>query len=85
MLEDPRYGVEGFKLLGGSKVTDAEFDDDTNLFLVGTKENLERARSILELYCLASSSKLNWNKTYGIWASRRDRLFTWEWRWGSNG
>lgn len=77
MFANPRYKVEGFTLPGGSTVIDASFADKTSLFLKGQKENLERARAVLETYCLASGSKLNWTKIYGIWTARRDITFDW--------
>jgi hypothetical protein len=76
MLDDNKWGVEGFSLLDTSKLTNLMFADDTSLFLRDIPENLERAMQILARYGEASGTKINWHKTIAIWASCRDR--TWD-------
>jgi hypothetical protein len=76
MLNDPQFGVEGLALLGGGKITDQTFADDTAL-LQGTRENMERAQKVLDIFCKASGAKVNWNKSCAIWAGKRDK----EWEW----
>ncbi len=78
MLDDPRFKVEGLALPGGGKITDQTFVDDTALYLQGTRENMERAQKVLDIFYKASGAKINWNKSSAIWASKRDR----EWEWG---
>jgi len=78
MLKDRRYGVKGFSLPDGSKVTDASYVEDTALYIEGTIENLNKAYEVLRVFCLGSGSKLNWDKTYAIWASKNKQDFSWE-------
>jgi len=78
MLDDPRFGVEGLTLLGGRKIRDQTFADDTALYLQGTHENMERTQRVLDIFCKASGTKVNWNKTAAIWASKREK----NWDWG---
>jgi len=78
MLDDRRFGVEGLTLLGGGKITDQTFADDTTLYLQGTHGNMERAQKVMDIFCKASGTKVNWNKFYAIWTNKRDR----DWEWG---
>jgi hypothetical protein len=78
MLDDRRFGVEGLTFPGGGKITDQTFADDTALYLQGTRDNMERAQKVLDVFCKASGAKINWNKTCAIWASKRDK----DWEWG---
>jgi hypothetical protein len=73
----PRFGVKGLTLRGGREIRDQTFADDTALYLQGTRENMERAQRVLDIFCKASEAKVNWNKTAAIWASKREK--TWEW------
>ena len=66
MLKDPEYGVTGLTLPDGSSTCSSQFADDTNLLLQGTVQNLDRTMVVLNLYCEASGSKLNWTKTRAI-------------------
>jgi len=59
MLDDPRFGVEGLALLGGERITDQTFADDTALYLQGTRGNMERAQKVLDIFCKASGAKIN--------------------------
>jgi len=77
MLEDPRYDVEGLNLPRGGRLRDQTFVDDTTLYLKGDQANLDKAQGILETFCRASGAKVNWNKSVTIWASRRERTWTW--------
>jgi len=77
MLQDPEYEVQGLRLPNGQYIWEMLFADDTALYLKGTQENLNKMMKVLELYCSASGSKVNWTKTYLIWASEKDRTWTW--------
>jgi len=59
MLEDQRYGVQGFTLPNGSEVTNVAYTDDMNLFLQGSRINLDKVRKVLPIFCLGSGSKIN--------------------------
>jgi len=59
MLDDHRFGVEGLALPRGGKITDQTFADDTALYLQGTRENMERAQKVLDIFCKASEAKIN--------------------------
>jgi len=78
MLDDPRFGVEGLTLPGGRKIRDQTFADDTAVYLQGTRENMERTQRVLDIFCKASGTKVNWNKIAAIWASKRVK----NWDWG---
>ncbi len=78
MLDDQHYRVKGLSLPRGDQIKDQTFADDTALYLQGSHANMERAQKVLSLFCKASSSKVNWNKTAAIWASKRRR----DWDWG---
>jgi len=55
-----KQGIKGLNLPESeSSVTDHEFADDTNLYLEGIVENLNRTKAALELFALASGSKIN--------------------------
>lgn len=59
MMHDPVYGVKGLQLLNRDSSIELLFADDTSLYLLGTKENLDRAMKVLDFYCAASGSKIN--------------------------
>ncbi len=80
MLDDPRFGVEGLTLLGGRKIRDQTFADDTALYFQGTRENMERTQKVLDIFCKAFGAKVNWKKTAAIWASKKER----DWEWGQD-
>jgi hypothetical protein len=78
MLEDQRFGVEGLSLPRRGRLLEQTLADDTTIYLQGSCVNLERTQKVLNLFCMASGAKVNWNKSVAIWASKRTR--TWEWR-----
>jgi len=69
---------EGLALPKGGKITDQTFADDTTLYLQGTRSNMERTQKVLDIFCKASGAKINWNKSFTIWASKRNK----DWEWG---
>jgi len=72
------HEVEGLKLPDSEAyIKDQEFDDDANFYLVGTLENLERAKSALNLFTLDSGSKIKWHKCNAIWMSNSPWPFEW--------
>ncbi len=79
-MDDLRFEVEGLTLLGGRKIRDQTFTDNTTLYLqgTGTRENMERTQKVLNIFCKASRAKVNWNKIAAIWASKREK----DWEWG---
>lgn len=77
MMQDPTYGVQGLTLPNGEKSLEMLFVDDTSLSLLGTLENLDKAMAVLNLYCDTSGNKINWQKTYLIWASLEERIWSW--------
>lgn len=78
MLDDPKHEIEGMQLPKGGCVRDQTFADDTALYLKGSPSNLNKARAVLELFCLASAAKINWGKSAAIWANKEKK----EWEWG---
>jgi len=77
MLEDPRYAIEGLTLPRGGSIKDQTFADDTILYLKGEQANLDKTHGVLETFCKASGAKINWNKSAAIWASRKERAWSW--------
>ncbi|MCO5602086.1 hypothetical protein L7F22_056214 [Adiantum nelumboides] len=49
---------------------DQEYADDTLLFLHYTPDVLDMIRYALEMFCVASGARINWDKSYGILAGR---------------
>lgn len=78
MVNDDRHGIIGLTLPDDSNVRIQSFADDTALFLRGSPHNLQRAFGVLEKFCEASGAKLNWDKSYAIWAPDKER----DWSWG---
>jgi hypothetical protein len=78
MLDDPKHEIDGMHLPKGGCVRDQTFADDTALYLKGSPSNLNKARAVLELFCLASGAKINWGKSAAIWANKEKK----EWEWG---
>jgi hypothetical protein len=73
MLDDPKHEIEGLHLPKGGCVWDQTFADDIALYLKGSPSNLNKAREVLELFCLASRAKVNWGKSAAIWANKEKR------------
>jgi hypothetical protein len=38
---------------------------------------LDKTHGVLETFCKASGAKINWNKSVAIWASKRERAWSW--------
>jgi hypothetical protein len=77
MLDDSKHKVEGLTLAKGGCVRDQTFTDDTALYLKGTQNNLDNARSILDLFCLTSRAKINLGKSVAIWVNKNKRDSEW--------
>jgi hypothetical protein len=77
MLDDTKYNVEGLTLPKGGCVRDQTFADDIAIYLKGTKSNMDKMRSILDLFCLTFGAKINWGKFVAIWANKKK--LAWEW------
>jgi hypothetical protein len=77
MLADPKNKVEGLSLPRGGLISDQTFANDTTLYLKGTSSNLDRAQKVFTTFNAASGVKVNWHKSAGIWASKKER--TWQW------
>lgn len=77
MLEDPMYTIKGLNLPRAGKIRDQTFTDDTTLYLKGDPENLDKTQGVLEILCKASGAKINWKKFAAIWASKRERFWSW--------
>jgi hypothetical protein len=70
MLDDTKYNVERLTLPKGGYVWDQTFVDDTALYFKATKSNMDRMRSIPNLFHLAFEVKINWGKSTAIWAKK---------------
>ena len=77
MLQHPACGVKGLNLPDKSNITNQMFADDTLLFLDGTKDNMDKALTVINRFGAASGAKLNLHKSVGLWLSHHDR--TWQW------
>jgi hypothetical protein len=53
-----QYGIRGLRLPNGKSSIEQLFADDTNLYVQGTPENLDRVMRVLTLFCKASGSKI---------------------------
>lgn len=58
MMNDQRYGILGLRLPDDSTVRVQCFADDTALFLKGTRDNMQRTFTVIELFCAASGAKI---------------------------
>ena len=56
-------------------ISNLSFDDDSTLNLLGTSDNLDKAKQALNSFCFASGLQVNWVKTHVIWAFPRPRTF----------
>ncbi len=59
MLDDPKHKIKGLHLPKRGCVRDQTFANDTTLYLKGSPSNLNKARAILKLFCLAFGAKVN--------------------------
>ncbi|MCO5586639.1 hypothetical protein L7F22_040580 [Adiantum nelumboides] len=59
---------------------DQEYADDTLLFLHHSHDVLDTIQYALEVFCVASGARINWDKSYGILAGSNDVL-----TWGPGG
>ena len=50
-----------------STILDAEFVDDTTLYVDGEIGNLSKVHNALQNFSEATSASLNWNKLVGVW------------------
>ena len=53
----------------GEELLDAEFADDTSLYLHGQEANLRWAECAIESFCATSRAKIYWQKIVGFWVS----------------
>ena len=72
MLQHPNCGVQGLRLPDKTSITNQMFADDTLLLLDGTKENMDRALTVIQRFGAASGAKLNLHKSVGIWLAATD-------------
>lgn len=77
MLQHPTCSVKGLKLPDNTSITNQMFADDTLLFLDGTRDNMDRALTVISRFRAASGAKLNLHKSVGLWLSQQER--TWQW------
>jgi len=77
MMAHPRYAVEGLSLPRGGLIRDQTFADNTTLYLRGSPHNMEKAQNVFKLFCQASRAKINWHNFAAIWASKKERTWTW--------
>ena len=62
-------GVKGLTIpvTPEQEVLDAEFADDTGLYLHDSLENLVRTKLAICVFCQTSGARINWHKTVGFW------------------
>lgn len=78
MLQDPKVQVEGLTLPKGGMLKDQTFANDITFYLNGTKDNMDKAKKVLNTFYLASGAHINWHKPCTIWATKTRR----NWNWG---
>ena len=67
-LRSSSAGIKGIALpCTQVSVLDAEFADDTALYVEGEIGNLGRVQDALQVFSDATGASLNWNKSVGIW------------------
>ena len=70
-LASQEVGLQGLRLpIREETVLDAEFADDTAMYLRGHEANLRRFEGALEIFCAASGAQINWHKSCGFWTGR---------------
>ena len=80
MVNDPIHGTEGIILPNGATLTAMLFANDTALYLKGTRDNLDKIYKVLQLFCDASRARINWDRSFPVWASVNPR----QWSWGED-
>ena len=66
-LAGEHVGLKGLQISECSEqVLDQEFADDTSLYLQGRVKNLQKAKQVLQVFCSASGTLINWHKTFGF-------------------
>jgi hypothetical protein len=80
MLQDPKAEVEGLTLPKGGIPRDQTFADDIALYLKGTKDNMDKAKKVLDTLCFLSRAHINWHKSCAISIAKTGR----EWNWGQD-
>ena len=53
MISDPKHGIQGLLMPDGSELREVIFANNTNLYLQGTKENLQQVYNVLDRFCHA--------------------------------
>ena len=67
-LGSQMVGLQGLRLpLCEEDMLDAEFADDTAVYLQGREDNLARFQGALERFCDASGAKINWHTSCAFW------------------
>ena len=65
-------GLQGLRLpIRGEDLLDAEFADDTAMYLDGTMPNLLWFHEAMKFFCAALGAKINWHKSCGLWGLGR--------------
>lgn len=80
MLQHPGCCVQGLQLPDNTFITNQMFADDTLLLFDGTRNNLDKALSVINKFGAVSGAKLNMRKSTGLWLSSGPRT----WQWGEN-
>ena len=59
--------LQGLRLpIREEALLDAEFADDTAMYLAGHEDNFARFQAALEIFCDAFGAKINWHKSCGF-------------------
>jgi hypothetical protein len=59
MLQDPKAKAKGLTLPKRRMLRDQNFADDTAFYLKGTKDNMDKAKKVLDTFCLAFGAHIN--------------------------
>ena len=72
-LASQEVGLQGLRLpIREEELLDAEFADDTAMYLQGQLANLRCFERALETFCDASGAQINWHKSCGFWIGQGD-------------
>jgi hypothetical protein len=61
MLQNPKVKVEGLTFPKGKMLRDQTFAHDIAFYLKGTKDNMDKAKKVLDTFCLAFGTHVSTN------------------------
>jgi hypothetical protein len=78
MLQDERHGVQRMQLLNGKNVISYMFTNNTTLYLVSSKGNIDKTMIVFQKFKTTIWAKSNLNKIIDLWMANKYM----DWAWG---